>query len=173
MGYVDPTSSIQTQLNGKQAAFTSQTANYFFAAPNGSSGTPLFRAIAAGDLPASISITSITFGNSTTAGSAVPTGTTPSFTAPFAGTIISATLTGTLSAGNCSVVIDVWKMSGAIPTVTNTITASALPTLSGAKYHQDVTLTGWTKTIAVNDVLMANVNSATCDNWNLVLAVQE
>jgi len=51
MGYVDPTSSIQTQLNGKQAAFTSQTANYFFAAPNGSSGTPLFRAIVAADIP--------------------------------------------------------------------------------------------------------------------------
>jgi hypothetical protein len=51
MGYVDPTSSIQTQLNGKQASFTSQTANYFFAAPNGSSGTPLFRAIVAADIP--------------------------------------------------------------------------------------------------------------------------
>jgi hypothetical protein len=51
MGYVDPTSSIQTQLNGKQAEFTSQTANYFFAAPNGSSGTPLFRAIVAADIP--------------------------------------------------------------------------------------------------------------------------
>jgi hypothetical protein len=126
-------------------------------------------------LVASVSITSITFGNSAAAGTAVGTGTTPSFTAPFAGTIISATLTGTLSAGNCSAVIDVWKVNAAIPTVTNTITASDLPTLSTAKYYQDTTLTGWStgKTIAKNDVLMANVNSATCDNWNLVLAVQQ
>jgi hypothetical protein len=125
------------------------------------------------NLPASVSITRITFGNSTTPGSAVPTGTTPSFTSPIAGTIISATLTGTLSAGTCSAVIDVWKTSAAIPTVSNTITASDLPTLSGARYYQDTSLTSWTKTVAKNDVLMANVNSATCDNWNLVLAVQQ
>jgi hypothetical protein len=125
------------------------------------------------NLPSSVSITRITFGNSAAAGTAVSTGTTPSFTSPFAGTIISATLTGTLSASTCSAVIDVWKTSAAIPTVANTITASALPTLSTATYAQNTTLTGWTKTIAKNDVLMANVQSATCDNWNLVLAVQQ
>lgn len=124
-------------------------------------------------LVASTSITRVTFGNSAAAGTAVGTGTTPSFTSPFIGTIISATLTGTLSAGNCSAVIDVWKVNAAIPTVTNTITASALPTLSTAKYAQNTTLSGWTTSIAKNDVLMANVQSATCDNWNLVLAVQQ
>ena len=33
------------------APFVSQTANYFYAAPNGSAGTPVFRAIAVGDIP--------------------------------------------------------------------------------------------------------------------------
>ena len=38
------------------AAFGSQTANYFYAAPNGSSGNPLFRAIVAADIPASVCV---------------------------------------------------------------------------------------------------------------------
>jgi hypothetical protein len=63
-GYVDPTSSIQTQLNGKQATFGSQTANYFFAAPNGSSGSPSFRAIVAADVP---TLNQNTTGNAATA----------------------------------------------------------------------------------------------------------
>ncbi len=37
-------------------AFGSQTANTIYAAPNGSSGTPIFRAIANGDLPSSIAL---------------------------------------------------------------------------------------------------------------------
>lgn len=37
---------------GAQPAFTSQTANQFYAAPNGSAGVPGFRAIVAADLPA-------------------------------------------------------------------------------------------------------------------------
>jgi len=40
------------QLAGKVANFTSQTANYVFASPNGSAGTPSFRALVAGDIPA-------------------------------------------------------------------------------------------------------------------------
>jgi hypothetical protein len=44
-------SAVQTQLDAKQAAFGSQTQNYFYAAPDGSSGTPLFRAIVAADIP--------------------------------------------------------------------------------------------------------------------------
>jgi len=47
----DATSSIQTQLNTKQATFGSQTANFFYAAPNGSSGNPTFRAIVSADIP--------------------------------------------------------------------------------------------------------------------------
>jgi hypothetical protein len=112
-------------------------------------------------------------GNSTVAGTAVGTGTTPSFTYPTAGKIISATISGTLSASNCSCTVDVWKTNAAIPTVTNTITSSDLPALSSGTYHQDTTLTGWTTSIAANDVIMCNVQSCTCDNWNLVLGVSD
>ena len=46
------------------AALNSQTANQFFAAPDGSAGTPSFRAISSADLPNSGAVAS-TYGNST------------------------------------------------------------------------------------------------------------
>lgn len=62
-----------------------------------------------------------------------------------------------------SIVVDIWKtgIGSYPPTVANTITASALPTLSSANKVQDFTLTGWTKSITAGDVLGFNVNSAT------------
>lgn len=48
-GYL--TSTDWTTFNNKQAAFGSQTANYFYAAPNGSAGVPSFRAVVAADIP--------------------------------------------------------------------------------------------------------------------------
>lgn len=103
-------------------------------------------------------------------GSAITTGFKGNWTAPFACTIVSATLTSDVSG---SIVIDVWKNNAVIPTVTNTITASALPTLSSATYAQDTTLTGWTKTVAKNDVFGYNVNSAsTLTKATLVLGCQ-
>lgn len=133
---------------------------------------PTFTGNPVGPGGGNINYQKIVCGNSAAAGTAVAVGTTPSLTFPTAGTIISATLSGSLSAGNCSATIDVWKANAALPTVANTITASALPALSTAKYHQDTTLTGWTKTISTNDVIMCNVQSSTCDNWNLVLGVK-
>jgi hypothetical protein len=58
------------------------------------------------------------------------------------------------------------------PTVTNTITASAKPTLSSAAKSQDSTLTGWTTSISAGDVLAFHVDSAsTVTRVNLVLTV--
>lgn len=45
------TLSIATSGTDYLAPFTSQTANYVFAAPNGTSGTPTFRAIVSADIP--------------------------------------------------------------------------------------------------------------------------
>lgn len=61
-----------------------------------------------------------------------------------------------------SIVIDIWKDTyvNAAPTVADTITASAKPTLSSATKSQDSTLTGWTTAIAAGDVLRFNVDSA-------------
>jgi len=62
-----------------------------------------------------------------------------------------------------SIVVDIWKAAYAsLPaTVSNTITASAKPTLSSALKYQDTTLTGWTKTIAAGDYLYFKIDSAT------------
>jgi hypothetical protein len=65
-----------------------------------------------------------------------------------------------------STVIDVWKTaSPTIPTVANTITGSAKPTLSVAQTNASSTLTGWTTSIAANDILAFNVDSATTVAW--------
>jgi len=60
-----------------------------------------------------------------------------------------------------SIVIDVWKKAGAVPTVSDTIDASALPTLSSAQLSTDTTLTGWTTSVTAGDIFGFNVNSAT------------
>lgn len=61
--------------------------------------------------------------------------------------------------GSC--VIDIWKDSYANfpPTVADTITASAKPTISGADQSQDSTLTGWTTSVTAGDYLLPNVDS--------------
>jgi len=48
-GYL--TSTDWNTFNNKQAAFGSQTANFVYAAPNGSAGVPSFRALVAVDIP--------------------------------------------------------------------------------------------------------------------------
>ena len=60
-----------------------------------------------------------------------------------------------------SIVIDIWKDSYANfpPTVADTITASAKPTLSSAIKSVDSTLTGWTVAIAAGDILRFNIDS--------------
>lgn len=93
------------------------------------------------------------------AGSAISTGVKGFLRVPYACTITKATLLADQS-GSC--VIDVWKDSyaNAPPTDTDSITASAPPTLSGAAKSEESALTGWTKSIAAGDVLAFNVNSA-------------
>lgn len=75
-----------------------------------------------------------------------------------------------------SIVIDIWKDSYASfpPTAADSITASAPPTISGATKSQDATLTGWTKSIAVGDVLRFNVDSvATVQRVALALKLRK
>ncbi len=93
-------------------------------------------------------------------GSAITTGLKGFVYVPYDCTIVSATLMADQS-GSC--VIDVWNRAFASfpPTVTQTITASALPTLSTAQSSQNTTLTGWTTSLLANSVLAFNVNSAT------------
>jgi hypothetical protein len=102
-------------------------------------------------------------------GSAITTGVKGYVTVPFSGTITAAYLDADQSG---SIVIDVWKAANAKPTVANTITASAKPTLSSAQRSVDSTLTGWTTTVTAGDVFGFNVDSiTTCTRATLVLKV--
>jgi hypothetical protein len=78
---------------------------------------------------------------------------------PSAGTITKVTVLTRGGTGSC--VIDIWKDTYANfpPTVLDTITASAKPTISSATKYQDSTLTGWNTTISGGDVLMFHVDS--------------
>jgi hypothetical protein len=62
-----------------------------------------------------------------------------------------------------SIVIDIWKDSYANfpPTVADTITASAKPTISSTTKSQDTTLTGWTTAFSAGDIYRLNVDSVT------------
>jgi hypothetical protein len=80
---------------------------------------------------------------------------------PFACTILSWKIIGDVSG---SIVFDIWKTAfstSAIPTVANTITASAKPTLTTAFGATSSTLTGWTTSISAGDELLINVDSVT------------
>ena len=62
-----------------------------------------------------------------------------------------------------SIVVDIWRdpYANYPPTVADTITAAAKPTLSSAQKAQDTTLSGWSKTLKAGDILAFNVDSAT------------
>jgi len=79
---------------------------------------------------------------------------------PYACTITGWTLYGDPSG---SIVLDLWKDTYANypPTVADTITGSAKPTLTTTTKNTSTTLTGWTTTLTRGDVLRVNVDSAT------------
>ena len=78
---------------------------------------------------------------------------------PKAGTITGAYVYTRGGTGSC--VIDVWNDTYANypPTVADSITASAKPTVSSGIKSANTTLTGWDKTLAEGDVLVFHVDS--------------
>ena len=62
-----------------------------------------------------------------------------------------------------SIVVDLWKDTYANypPTVADSITASAVPTITTALKSEDSTLTGWTTTLTKGDIIRYNVDSVT------------
>lgn len=91
---------------------------------------------------------------------ALSTGVAGDSQVPFACTITGVTL---LADQSGSIVVDIWKDSYANypPTVADTITASALPTISSTTKATDTTLTGWTTALAAGDTIRYNINSVT------------
>ena len=68
------------------------------------------------------------------------------------------------------IVIDIWKDAYAnyLPTVADTITASAKPTISAGTKYESTTLTGWARHFAPGDILLFNVDSIATATWCVV-----
>lgn len=80
-------------------------------------------------------------------------------TIPYSSTVIAYAISSDITG---SAVVDVWKAANyTVPTSSaNSITASALPTLTSSNYIYSTTLTGWTTTVSAGDVFVFNANSA-------------
>lgn len=92
------------------------------------------------------------------AGSPILSGYAGDVSIPFACTIVESSLVADQTG---SIVIGVSKSSYAgFPGSLTSIVASAPPTLSAAQKSTDSTLTGWTTSVAANDVLRFSVTSA-------------
>ena len=131
-----------------------------FAAP-GAAGDALIKgtALTITEMPANVPISSLTFiidGG----GSAITTGIKGDLEIPFACTINQVTM---LADQSGSIVVDIWKQAYADypPEDANSITASAVPTITTDTDSQDSTLSGWTTAIAAGDTLRFNVDSVT------------
>lgn len=97
-------------------------------------------------------------------GATITTGAKGSIQIPVAATITGWTILSNDDAVTSgSIVIDIWKDTFANypPTVADTITAAAKPTLSSATAATSSTLTGWTTSIAAGNILRFNVDSVT------------
>ncbi len=71
-----------------------------------------------------------------------------------------------------SIVVDIWRLNGAVPTASSTITASSLPTLSSAQSAFTGSIAGWLSTVSVGDVWAFHVNSAaTITKMSLTVSV--
>lgn len=107
---------------------------------------------------------------STSSGSSVLVADTSYFVVPYACIISAYNLTAVPA--SAAVVVDVWKIATgtAVPTVSNTITASATPSIASGTTKHSTTLTGWTTSVAANDVIgIALTTVATSTFVSLVL----
>jgi hypothetical protein len=103
-----------------------------------------------------LGITFIIDGN----GATIATGTYIGLEVPFTADIVSARMVLDRSG---SIVVDIWKDTYANfpPTDADSITASAVPTISSAVTMEDTTLIGWTIRVDKGDWLVFNVDSVT------------
>lgn len=89
-------------------------------------------------------------------GSVITTGVKGYLIIPYGYTITGWSIIGDTTG---SIVFDIWKNNSTIPTITDTITASAKPTLSSQQFLSSTTLTGWTTSGLANDKIIISVNS--------------
>jgi len=104
-------------------------------------------------------------------GSAIPTGAKGPFMVP-AGTIVAVRL---LADQTGSIKIDLWKDSFANypPTDADSICGGNEPEITNDDTYEDTTLTGWTTTLAADDIIMVNVDSCTTiERCSVILKIQ-
>lgn len=89
---------------------------------------------------------------------------------PFDCTITGWTIVADVA---CSIVVDIWSdtYGNFPPTVADTITGSAKPTLSSAVKNTSTTLTGWNTSLLAGNVLLFNVDSISGSPGKVNLAV--
>lgn len=72
-----------------------------------------------------------------------------------------------------SVVADIVKANGSKPTASNSICASAKPTLSSAAYAASSTLTGWTTAVVPGDIFGLDLESiSTITNLTVTIVIE-
>lgn len=104
-------------------------------------------------------------------GGVITTGIKGDLEMPFSGTITAVRMFADQTG---SAVVDIWKDTYANypPTVADTITAAAKPTITAANRSENTTLTGWNTAIAVGNILRFNVDSAaTITRLTIVLTI--
>jgi hypothetical protein len=77
---------------------------------------------------------------------------------PVSGVITKASIMANTTG---AIVIDVWKKATWPPSNSESITASAVPTISNDTSVEDTTLTGWTVQVTSGDYFIASVDSCT------------
>jgi hypothetical protein len=143
------TSGVPTQARPACADLSDSVASCSTDATNASnisSGT-----LAAARLAANTKVRGFGTSFGDTGGSALTSGSVVYLTVPYSCTISAFNIT--VDAG--TVTFDVWKIAtgSAVPTVTNAITASALPALSTGTAVHSTTLTSWTTSVSANDII--------------------
>lgn len=155
--------------------WTSQTAKYFFAAPNGSAGTPSFRAILASDIPtlnqntsgSAASVTNATFTTALTVNTGTVTLTgnvanTSVLTIGAGAVLVSGSNTGdqTNISGNAATVTTNANLTGEITSVGNTTTVTNSAVIGKL-------LTGYTSgagTVATTDTILGAIQKLNGNN---------
>jgi hypothetical protein len=145
-GYL--TANAVTSVFGRTGAVAAAANDYSFAQLSG--------AAVAAQVPANVRARAVGWSFSG-GGSALTAQTSGAAAATFACTISAWTLT--VDTGTAT--IDVWKIATgtAIPTVANTITASAVPAIASGTALRSTTLTGWTTSVAANDILVFKLSA--------------
>lgn len=60
-----------------------------------------------------------------------------------------------------TIIVDIWKGTGSVPTVANSITGSQKPTLASTQFNSSTDVSTWTPNVTLGDIIVFNVTGAT------------